>query len=373
MAVSAYRPPLTVPLAAQCARASVTRRMSSVSVIVPCYNYGHYLPGCVGSILDQAGVDTRVLIIDDASPDGSELAAQELADRDPRVEVRVHPLNRGHIATYNEGLEWADGDYTVVLSADDLLVPGALSRAARLMDANPNVGFVYGRAVVFGSEETLPPTRTPSGAGRPKIRSGPAWLESRCRQARNCVASPEVVVRTSLQHDLGGYRPELPHSGDLEMWMRFATRADVGIIRDADQALYRVSDLGMQRTRFDSPVERQRQRRAAFDWLFRECGDAIPDVGRLRRLANHGLARDALRWANTSFDRGTVDPAVVDELVAFARETHPGVGSTRDYWALRWRQRAGPDLCRATRRARAALLLAPPRAWVRSHSWRYCE
>lgn len=347
--------------------------MSSVSVIVPCYNYGHYLPGCVGSILGQAGVETRVLVIDDASPDGSGLVARELADRDPRVQVRVHPVNRGHIATYNEGLEWADGDYTVVLSADDLLVAGALARASQLMDRHPNVGFVYGRAVVFSSQEALPPPRTPSARGRWKVRPGRDWIEARCRQARNCVASPEVVVRTSLQHELGGYRPELPHSGDLEMWMRLATRADVGIIQDADQAYYRVSDLGMQRTMFDSPVERQRQRRAAFEWLFQEYGDTIPDAARLRRLADNGLARDALRWASTAFDRGRVDPEVVDELVAFAREAHPGVASTRDYWGLRWRRRAGPDLCRSTRRIRAALLLGPPRAWVRSHSWRYCE
>ena len=42
------------------------------------------------------------------------------------MEFRRHPVNRGHIATYNEGLEWASGDYLLVLSADDMLTPGAL-------------------------------------------------------------------------------------------------------------------------------------------------------------------------------------------------------------------------------------------------------
>ena len=97
--------------------------MASVSVVIPCYNYGHLLDDAVTSVLDdQEGIDVRVLIIDDASHDDSADVARKIADRDPRVEVIVHTANRGHIATYNEGLlEWADGDYSVLMSADDRL------------------------------------------------------------------------------------------------------------------------------------------------------------------------------------------------------------------------------------------------------------
>src|SRR5690242_1270133 len=95
--------------------------MSSVNVVIPCYNYGHFLEQAVGSVLDDQGdVDVRVLIIDDASPDGSGEVALQIAARDPRVEAVVHTTNIGHIATYNEGLlGWADGDYCMLLSADD--------------------------------------------------------------------------------------------------------------------------------------------------------------------------------------------------------------------------------------------------------------
>jgi glycosyltransferase involved in cell wall biosynthesis len=76
----------------------------TVSVVIPCYRYGRYLPDCVRSVLDQEGVDVRVLIIDDASPDDSGEVAMGLAAEDERVQVRVHRENRGHLATYNEGL-----------------------------------------------------------------------------------------------------------------------------------------------------------------------------------------------------------------------------------------------------------------------------
>lgn len=58
---------------------------SSVDVVVPCYRYGHFLRQCVESVLSQASVDVRVLIIDDASPDNTAEVASALASMDPRV------------------------------------------------------------------------------------------------------------------------------------------------------------------------------------------------------------------------------------------------------------------------------------------------
>src|SRR4029079_17118645 len=101
----------------------------TVTVIVPCYNFGDFLAECVQSVITQSGVDTQVIIIDDASSDRSPQLAAELAARYPNVEARLPSKNMGHIPTYNEGIEAATGDYLALLSADDLLVGGALERA----------------------------------------------------------------------------------------------------------------------------------------------------------------------------------------------------------------------------------------------------
>ena len=72
--------------------------MTSVSVVMPCYRYGHFLDEAVRSVLDdQPGVDVRLLIIDDASPDDSADVARRIAAADPRVEVLVHETNKGHV------------------------------------------------------------------------------------------------------------------------------------------------------------------------------------------------------------------------------------------------------------------------------------
>ena len=125
-------------------RARALGSRPSVSVVIPCYNYGRYLPAAVSSVLQDEGVQVDILIVDDASTDGSAEVAQSLAATYPEVDVLVHEQNRGHIATYNDGLVRARGDYVVLLSADDQLTPGSLSRATALLEAHPEVAWVYG-------------------------------------------------------------------------------------------------------------------------------------------------------------------------------------------------------------------------------------
>ena len=55
-------------------------------------------------------------------------------------------------------------------------------------------------------------------------------------------------MRTSVQKQVGGYDRRLPHTGDLEMWMRLAAHSDVGYIRGVDQAFYRMHDQNMTKS-----------------------------------------------------------------------------------------------------------------------------
>ncbi len=241
-------------------------RCPLVSVVVPCYNYGHYLLDCVKSVLDQQDVRVDVLIIDDASPDGSAEVASRFAAQDNRVRTICHDTNKGHIATYNEGLAQARGDYAVLLSADDLMTPGCLSRATALMEAHPSVGLTYGFSVDLTDAE-LPPARTDATSWI--IWQGHKWLAHRCKTGQNVLRSPEAVMRTSLLHQFGGYRADLPHSGDFEMWMRAATVSDIGFIGGADQAYYRIHSNNMHHTSFDLYAD-VRERLRAFDHIFAE-------------------------------------------------------------------------------------------------------
>jgi glycosyltransferase involved in cell wall biosynthesis len=313
-----------------------------VSIVVPCYNYGHYLATCVDSVLSQPGVTVDILIIDDASPDGSAEVARRLADQDERIRTICHSRNRGHIATYNEGLFKAEGDYVLLLSADDMLAPGALRRATALMQAHPSVGLVYGFATAFGGDRP-PPARTRTRSWT--IWRGDRWLADRCVTARNPVRSPEAVMRTSVLRTVGGYRDDLPHGADFELWMRTASVSDVGHLGGVDQAHYRVHETNMHQSVFDlgrakGTVRDLIERRSCFAAVL-EGKAHVPSADRLLDRAYRTLAREALTLAIRSYEWGQADEWPIDELVAFSRETYPPHKLRGLHRALALRQRIG--------------------------------
>jgi hypothetical protein len=306
-------------------------RRASVSVVIPCYNYGRYLPQCVRSVTDQQDVNADVLIIDDASSDDSAAIAANLAAQDSRIRTIRHATNQGHIKTYNEGLNQAAGDYAVLLSADDLLTPGCLSRAASLMDAYPSVGLTYGFPVDFASHE---PPRARTIATNWIIWQGRNWLGHLCKTGRNLLRSPEAVMRTSVLHELGGYSADLPHAADLEMWMRAATVSDVGYIGGADQAYYRIHNDNMHHSDFDIILQDVSQRLRVFDKICDNYGGMLTDAAMMHSAAHRALAREALAHAISAYARGVADTQPIEDYMAFALDAWPDSSRLREWREL---------------------------------------
>lgn len=314
-----------------------------VSVVVPCYNYAHYLTEAVKSVTSQDGVELEVIVVDDASADESVEVAQSIAEDDRRVRVIGHSQNRGHIATYNEGLAQARGKYLVLLSADDMLAPGSLSRAVALLESEPAVGFVYGRVPWF--TESPPPVDT-TRPPRFKFWSGSEWLARRCRRVTNCVMSPEVVIRRDLYERIGPYRPDLPHTGDMAMWLLASAVADVGYVEGPWAAYYRRHAVNMHAASFRSgTVEGMlidlEQRRRTFEVVFEKQGAALPNGVSLHNLAKRSLAAEALAAAARAYTWGLTGEWDVEGLQAFARETWAEWESLPQWRALRRRRRLG--------------------------------
>lgn len=352
--------------------------MSSISVVIPCYRYGRFLEEAVSSVLDeQEGVDVRVLIIDDASPDDSAEVAGQIAARDRRVEVVVHRANKGNIATFNEGLlEWADGDYCLLMSADDRATPGALRRAMDLLDAHPEVGFVYGRSLWVMDGAPLPRARTRVRGW--SVWPGQTWLEHRFRQAENPITSPEIIVRTSHQQRVGGYDPLLPRAADMEMYMRLAAYADVGFIRGVDQAYYRLHGGNMSKA--VSALMDLRQRRSVFEVVLDRYGERLERTERMSDMVHRQLGREALWAAGRVYDRGRLrrselgrvllgagageEERDVEELMAFAMDCWPEVKRLPLYRTLQAGKGLGP-------REMQHLLNLKGQWWLRRRSWKY--
>lgn len=289
MARSTLRPAAFVPAS----RAALPpTRCATVSVVIPCYNYGHFLRGAVASALDQPGVDVQVIIVNDRSPDDTAAIANDLAASDPRIEVVHNEVNLGHVAAFNRGLGRVHGEFLVRLDADDLLTRGSLARAVALFDEFENVGLVYGNPRHFTMPQP-PPGRVDKVSW--SIWSGSKWLAERCRQGVNCITTPEAILRMSVVDQVGPLDTRLRFAQDMEMWCRVAAVSDVARINGVDQALHRDHSASMSANEgspFDVDLA---ERRLVFDAVFTGVGAALPNAANLRAQAHESLDREARR------------------------------------------------------------------------------
>lgn len=92
----------------------------SVSVILPAYNAEGFVARAIRSALDQAQPPLEVIVVDDASTDGTASAVLRLAVDEPRIKLVSLSENAGPGPARNAGLDAARGDWAAMLDADDV-------------------------------------------------------------------------------------------------------------------------------------------------------------------------------------------------------------------------------------------------------------
>jgi glycosyltransferase involved in cell wall biosynthesis len=321
--------------------------MSSVDVVIPCYNYGRFLRRCVESVLTQAGVDLRILIIDDASSDDTPEVGSQLAKRDNRITFRRSPKNKGLVGTANEGImDWATAKYTLLLSADDALTPGALERAAKVMDRHDDVGMVYGMAYVM-SDDTgmidLPEVTT----FRYRVVPGPQLLRQVCEHWAG-ISTPTALHRTELQHRIGGYLHSLPATSDVEMWLRIATQGPIAVIH-TPQGYYRWHGSNMSLGYTDRAFSDLDEQYKTINEVYRNWGSHIEGFPSWVHMMKLRLGRQACWMAGLAFERG--DVAGARNGLNFAQRVCPSTWRLTSWWKAQIKGVAGPMLTGALKRA----------------------
>jgi hypothetical protein len=236
--------------------------------------------------------------------------------------------NLGLIGTSNRGvMEWAHADYTLLLSADDALTPGALARAVEVLDAHPDAGFVYGAAIIFN--ETLPSATPEPTTFEYRLIDGPCLMEQICRHANN-LPSPTVLVRTSLQKAVGGYNEATRHTSDMEMWLRLAAHGKAAAIK-ASQAFYRVHPNNMTAAFVTDPAKDAEQRIKAAEQALIAVGSRVDGFASWVSELKHREASLACWKAAVAFELG--ESAIGDIYLDFAAATDPACRNTKAWWS----------------------------------------
>ena len=189
--------------------------MPTTSVIVVSYNHENFIEACLASIAAQDVTSLEVICVDDGSTDSSAARAKAFDDLSLRSHVKP---NGGPSDAFNFGLTRATGDYIIITSADDTMLPGSISRRVEALDAG-TADIVCGLAEwIDGTGKALKPWDHPDLFA--PFDLGPVDMFKRLYYHGNFVCAPSVAMRRRTFEELGAFDLNLFQLQDLEYWIR---------------------------------------------------------------------------------------------------------------------------------------------------------
>jgi glycosyltransferase involved in cell wall biosynthesis len=295
----------------------VERPTTSIDVFIPSYQYGRFLRDSAMSVLTQQVPNLRLLIIDNASTDGSQEIAKEIAAADSRVTLFLNDHNRGFHDSFNRAVDWASADYLVLICADDVLAAGALARGAAFLDEHPEVAFLYG---VEGrlNDGLLDPGRCDAATTRWNIVKGTDFIRRTCWDSFCDIGEPAVMRRTAAQKKAGHFRQSL-RTCDFEMYLRLAMVGDVARTNRV-LGIRRMHESRMSTPYVERRVEDFKDHEAAFVSFFAHEGSALPDAKDLQAMSRRKIGDYAYWYAMWQLIHCRADAR---EAFNFAAERRP--------------------------------------------------
>jgi glycosyltransferase involved in cell wall biosynthesis len=194
-----------------------------VSVVVPVYDQGAYLPATLESLRRSGVEDLDVVVVDDGSTDPGTVAVLDAVATSGAVSVLRCP-HRGLSAARNAGLRRAVGDVVLVLDADDLIEPGFLPAAVAALRARDELAFLSGYVRYFGLLDLVYVPAGPVGELGLVLHTS---LKSMVLYRRDAVAA------------VGGYDEALPAFEDWELQLRLQTAGHASDVVPVVGQLYR--------------------------------------------------------------------------------------------------------------------------------------
>lgn len=224
--------------------------MPKVAVAVPVYNGERYLEASIASLLAQTFGDFELLILDNASTDGSEKISRAFAARDPRVRYHRNPQNIGGGPNWNLAFELAGpAPYFKWAAHDDIHAPRFLERCVAALDADP------GAVLAFTGANRIDPDGNPLGPRTLELPLGsPDWMARffPLLESYDCLEIHAVMRRDALLK-LGKPVLGMHLDGDGVMLIRLALMGHFHLV---DECLFSYrSHEGQTVNRFDKDYE----------------------------------------------------------------------------------------------------------------------
>ena len=226
--------------------------------MIPVHNCADYLAQALPEVVSQLASreDVEIIVVDDASSDNPEQVVDRLGLG--RVRYRPNPGHLGAIGTFNRCLALATGELVHLLHGDDAVLPGFYGAMEQAL-AEPTVVAAVCRV------RDLDAHNTPLYMTRSYRKGTGVWTNAlEAFAVSNRVRAPGIVVPHAAYEHVGGYRTDLPHAADWDMWTRFAAQGPFVFV-DEVLAVYRRHDSSDSWPRIRTGAN-VRERVAAIAW-----------------------------------------------------------------------------------------------------------
>lgn len=214
--------------------------MPKVTVIVPNYNHGPFLNQRIDSVLEQSYADFEVILMDDASSDGSLEVLQSYAS-DSRVRlIMPNTVNTGiPFKQWNKGVAEARGEYIWIAESDDFAKPALLATLVDVLDRHPNVGLAYcqslavdGSGAVTGTLQGWTDDLDATRWSADHVGNGPDECRRFVVQKCTIPNASAVVFRKDAYLRVGSADEDFRLSGDWMMWAKLLLDSDVAFVAE---------------------------------------------------------------------------------------------------------------------------------------------
>lgn len=198
-----------------------------VSVLIPSFNYGIFLPEAIDSVLAQTYDAFELIIVDNCSTDNTVEIVEEYIKKDSRIKLHVNEVNIGMYRNYNQALLLAQGEYIKFLNADDKFHVELLEKFVKILDDYPTVSLVTSHRQYFGDKKDI--LFTPFLGVQP----GREMIIETLIDC-NWVGEPTTVMFRRKNLNLGLFDTSLLMFADYDMWLR---QMQIGNIYVVDEVL----------------------------------------------------------------------------------------------------------------------------------------
>jgi glycosyltransferase involved in cell wall biosynthesis len=214
----------------------------SFSIVTPCLNAEATIRETLRSVAGQDVEAVEHIIIDGGSTDGT----LDIVRNAPGSVVVISEPDDGLSDAVNKGVRMARNDVVGWLNADDLYLPGALSRVADAFAARPDALWATGRCIIV------------NGQGKQIRRGVSVYKNALLRRwsfplflTQNFVSAPATFVRRDAFDLVGEFEERFRYSMDYDLWLKLGRRSPP-IVIDAPLACFRMAEGSLSMTGFKS-------------------------------------------------------------------------------------------------------------------------